>query len=125
MAMRNAALSRTLLLIMVAVGSWSALPSAERMGYPPEEFTPGRQKRAKALGSGTVLMFGASGPTPGTRFRQDNDFYYLTGFEGLNAALVMDLHSGASFMFLPKLTEREIRYEGGNWLEEPGAARKQ
>ena len=122
--MRHAAVKRTLAVIVIALGISTAIPSAERMGYPPEEFTARRQKLTKALGSGTVLLFGASGPTPGTRFRQDNDFYYLTGNEGLNAAFVMDLSSGASFMFLPKLTEREIRYEGGNWLEEPGAARK-
>jgi Xaa-Pro aminopeptidase len=123
--MRHAALTRTLALIVIALGLATAMPSAERMGYPPEEFTARRQKLAKALGgNGTVLLFGASGPTPGTRFRQDNDFFYLTGSEGLNAAFVMDVASGASFMFLPKLTEREIRYEGGNWLEEPGAAKK-
>src|SRR5262245_18654469 len=124
MAMRHAALSRTLALITLVISVWSSYPSAERTGYPAEEFTARRQKLAKALGSGTVLMFGASGPTPGTRFRQDNDFYYLTGFEGLNAALVMDVSSGASYLFMPKLTAREIRYEGGNWLEEADAAKK-
>jgi len=118
MGMRNVA------LIALILGIWTALPQAERMGYPPEEFTARRQKLAKALGTGTVLMFGATAPTPGTRFRQDNDFYYLTGNEGLNAALVMDVPTGQAYLFLPKLTPREIRYEGGNWLEEAGAAKK-
>jgi len=115
---------RTLGLLTIVVGLWTAIPSAERMGYTAEEFTARRQKLAKTLGTGTLLMFGASGPTPGTRFRQDNDFFYLTGNESLNAALVIDLPSGASYLFLPKLTEREIRYEGGNWLEESDAAKK-
>ena len=35
-------------------------------------------------------MFGATTASPGVRFRQDNDFFYLTGNESLNAALVMD-----------------------------------
>ncbi|HKE86459.1 MAG TPA: Xaa-Pro peptidase family protein [Vicinamibacterales bacterium] len=122
--MRHASLMKVLALLTMIVALWSALPSAERMGYPPEEFTARRQKLAKALGTGTVLMFGATGPTPGTRFRQDNDFFYLTGNEALNAALVMDVPSGASYLFLPKLTAREIRYEGGNWLEEADAAKK-
>src|SRR6185436_15004945 len=125
MGMRNASMIAEakafalLLVVMLAISS--ALPHAERMGYPPEEFTARRQKLAKALGTGTVLMFGATAPTPGTRFRQDNDFYYLTGNEGLNAALVMDAATGQAYLFLPKLTPREIRYEGGNWLEEAGA----
>jgi len=122
--MRHAALSRTLLIIATAIAFWTALPNAERMGYPPEEFTARRQKLAKALQSGTLLMFGVTAPTPGTRLRQDNDFYYLTGFEGLNAALVMDVPSGAAYLFMPKLTAREIRYEGGNWLEEADATKK-
>jgi Xaa-Pro aminopeptidase len=123
--MRNAAVIRTRVgLVMLFLAAWTILPGAERMGYSPEEFTARRQKLAKALQSGTVLMFGATAPTPGNRFRQDNDFYYLTGFEGLNAALVMDLPSGAAYLFMPKLTAREIRYEGANWLEDADAAKK-
>ena len=94
------------------------------MGYPPEEFTARRQQLAKALQRGTLVMFGATAAPAGLRFRQDHDFYYLTGNESLNAVLVMDVPSGASHLFLPKLSEREIRYEGGNWLEDDGAARK-
>ena len=39
-------------------------------------------------------MFGATQPPAGLRFRQDNDFYYLTGNESLNAVLVMDAGEG-------------------------------
>jgi Xaa-Pro aminopeptidase len=117
-------MTKTLAMIVLALGLCTAIPSAERMGYPAEEFTARRQKLAKALGSGTVLMFGATSHIPGTRFRQGNDFFYLTGNESMNAALVMDAATSASYLFLPKLTAREIRYEGGNWLEEGDAARK-
>ena len=117
-------MTKTLAMIVLALGLCTAIPSAERMGYPAEEFTARRQKLAKAVGSGTVLMFGATSHIPGTRFRQDNDFFYLTGNESMNAALVMDAATSASYLFLPKLTAREIRYEGGNWLEEGDAARK-
>jgi len=110
--------------IVVATLIASALPSAERMGYPPEEFTARRQALAKVLQRGTLLMFGGTSPIPGVRFRQDNDFYYLTGNESFNGALVMDVASGASHLFLPKLSATEIRYEGGNWLDEPDAAKK-
>jgi Xaa-Pro aminopeptidase len=111
-----------LVIAAFAILSTSA-PRAERMGYPPEEFAARRAKLAGALQRGTLVMFGATGPSPGIRFRQDNDFFYLTGNESLNAALVMDAATGDSHLFLPKLSATEIRYEGGNWLEEPDAAR--
>ncbi|MET0165704.1 MAG: Xaa-Pro peptidase family protein [Vicinamibacterales bacterium] len=103
---------------------WASTPAAERMGYPPEEFAARRQRLAAALKRGTLVMFGATTPAPGIRFRQDNDFFYLTGNEALNAALVMDAASGDAHLFMPKLTATEIRFEGPNWLEEPDAARK-
>jgi Xaa-Pro aminopeptidase len=113
-----------LTMLVVATMVATAFPAAERIGYPPEEFAARRQQLAKVLQRGTLVMFGATGPTAGVRFRQDNDFYYLTGNESMNSALVMDLPSGASYLFLPRLTERQTRYEGGNWLDEAGAAKK-
>ena len=119
MAMRHLAACLTFLALV-----WTASPMAERMGYPPEEFAGRRQRLAKAIGGGTIVMFGATNPEPGVRFRQDNDFFYLTGNESLNAVVVIDAGSAASHLFLPKLSPTEVRYEGGNWLEEPDAARK-
>jgi Xaa-Pro aminopeptidase len=102
--------------------------SAERLGYSPEEFAARRARLVQALQAqnlgGLVVMFGSTAPTPGIRFRQDNDFYYVTGNEALNAVLVMDVASGAAHVFMPKLSAREIQYEGANWLDEPGAAKK-
>ena len=126
MGMRHLAapLRRVLPALLVALVLWPAAPSAERMGYPPEEFSARRQRLARALERGTVIMFGATTPQAGLRFRQDNDFFYLTGNEALNAVLVMDAGSGAAHLFMPKLSPGEIRYEGPNWLEEPDAAKK-
>jgi len=129
MALRDvAAIAATRLrltrLVVVLWVIWATTPSAERMGYAPEEFAARRQRLASALERGTLVMFGATAPTSGLRFRQDNDFFYLTGNEALNAALVMDAATGDAHLFMPKLSPTEIRYEGPNWLEEPDAARK-
>ena len=70
------------------------------------------------------MVLGLGDGRPGLRFRQDNDFYYLTGNESLNAVLVMDAERGDAHLFMPKLSATEIRYEGGNWLEERDAAKK-
>jgi Xaa-Pro aminopeptidase len=58
------------------------------------------------------------------RFRQDHDFYYLTGSEALNAVLVMDVASGETHVFMPKLSATHVQFNGGNWLDESDAARK-
>jgi len=108
-------------LVLLTMPAW---PQAERLGYPPEEFAARRQRMAAALGGGTLMLFGATSPQPGVRFRQDNDFYYLTGNESLNAVLVMEAPSGASHLFLPSLSASDVQYGGGNWLNETDAARR-
>jgi Xaa-Pro aminopeptidase len=105
-------------------GGWLA---AERFGYPPEEFTARRARlvdalRAESPDAGTLILFGRSVPIPGVRFRQDHDFYYLTGNEALNAVLVMDVQTGAAHLFMPKLSATQVQFEGGNWLDEKDAA---
>ena len=103
--------------------------TAERFGYPPEEFTARRERlvtalRAQVPDRGTVILFGAGTTTPGVRFRQDHDFYYLTGSEALNAVLVIDVASGEAHIFMPKLSATQVQFDGGNWLDESDAARK-
>ena len=108
--MRNVFVAATLILF-----SFVTLP-AERTGYPPEEFTARRKALASALGQGTVVLFGKTMPAVSVRFRQDNDFYYFTGNEDLNAVFVMDSATAASWLFLPAQSAGEIRSDGKNWL---------
>ena len=93
MGMRHAAAmsSQSVLRLACAVvaARWSLrgdCRSAERMGYPPEEFAARRQQLAKRAPARARSSCSAPpAPTPGVRFRQDNDFFYLTGNEALNA----------------------------------------
>jgi Xaa-Pro aminopeptidase len=115
--------AKKLTIAFVLAACVAAAPGAERMGYSADEFAGRRQRLAKTIERGTLVLFGATEASPGIRFRQDNDFFYLTGNEGVNAVLVMDAPSGLSHLFIPKLSPVEVRYEGGNWLEEQDAAR--
>ena len=108
--------------ILIALVILTTSTLAERLEYPPEEFLARRDLLAKNIDGGLLLMFSSTLPTPGIRFRQDHDFFYLTGNESLNAVLVMDLSSGDSHLFLPKLSAVEIKYEGVNWLNETDSA---
>ena len=106
--------------ILTAILAVLILPAgaavAQRQGFPPEEFTARRLALAKSLGPGTVLLGGRTMALNGIRFRQDNDFFYLTGNEDLNAVLVMDTPGGDSWLFLPPQNASEIRSDGRNWL---------
>ncbi len=111
---------------------------AQRLDYPPAEFTERRNKLCAAvngmspspeleqesLGSadaGTIVLFAATEPALGIRFRQDHDFYYLTGNEDKNAILALDLADCGAALFLPPQTEREASRDGWNWLSQEGA----
>jgi Xaa-Pro aminopeptidase len=101
--------------------------SAQRAGFPPEEFTARREALAKRVRTGLVVLFGDTMPDIGVRQRQDNDFYYFTGNEDLNAVFVMDAASAESHLFLPSQNSSEVRSDGRNWLgrgaEEMASAR--
>lgn len=112
-----------LAIVMGALAALTFEAGATRLGYPPEEFVARRQALAKALGSGTVVLFGRTEPPAGIRFRQDNDFYYFTGNESLNAAMVMNGATGAATLYLPHQSAGEIRALGRNWLEDPEAGK--
>jgi Xaa-Pro aminopeptidase len=96
---------------------------AQRISYPPEEFAARRQVLCESVGNqGFILMFGKTVVPAGVRVRQDNDFFYLTGNEDLNAVLFMDAASCAASLFLPSQTEREASRDGWNMLYDESAA---
>lgn len=96
---------------------------AQRVSYPPEEFAARREALCDTVGrEGLILMFGKTMVAAGIRFRQDNDFFYLTGNEDLNAILAMDAASCEAYLFLPAQTEREASRDGWNLMYQEGAA---
>lgn len=112
----------TALLLAVAL-TWTAPAPAQRYEYPPEEFTARRHALCERLGDeGMVMLFGKTMPAVGVRFRQDNDFFYLTGNEDLNAAAAIDLSDCSTHLFLVTQTEREASRDGWNWLYQEGVA---
>ena len=64
-------------------------------------------------------MFGSTMPLNGIRFRQDNDFYYLTGNADVNAVLVMDAATGRR-VAVPARTGRP---RNPYWTERTGSRR--
>ena len=90
---------------------------AQRTGYSKEEFMRRRAALMKACLDGIVILFGDGLPSPGTHFRQDNDFFYFTGVEDLNAIAAMTPRTGQTYLFLPQQSPREKMVSGLNTLE--------
>lgn len=99
----------------------AALPAAAQP-FASEECAARRARLMAEAGTGLIILFGATDAPPGSRFRQDNDFFYLTGCDDRGAVLVMLAAQGQAHLFLPEQGPREILVEGANRLGQEGVA---
>lgn len=79
--------------------------------FSPDDFAKRRAKVMEQIGDGIVIMQGAELPEAYVKFRQDNNFYYLTGVEMPNAVLVLDGKEKRSVLFLPDKIPGDIKDE--------------
>ena len=78
--------------------------------FPPEEFAARRAVLVEEIGSQAIaLLQGAPSPTGYVRFRQSNEFFYLTGIEAPHAYVLVDGRTGTSSLYLP---HRNLSREG-------------
>jgi|WetSurMetagenome_2_1015567.scaffolds.fasta_scaffold67721_2 Xaa-Pro aminopeptidase len=110
------------LLATLAVAVSAGVALAQRTGYSKSEFARRRQAIMQETGGGLIVLFGNDRREGAGHFRQDNDFYYFTGLEDVNAILVMAPRTKESFLFLPEQNPREIMIEGANLLKDPKGA---
>ncbi|HMC78440.1 MAG TPA: aminopeptidase P N-terminal domain-containing protein [Vicinamibacterales bacterium] len=87
---------------------------------PKEEFAARRATLLQKIGDGVAVMQGAAETSSYEKFRQSNQFYYLTGVETPRAILVIDGRAKSSTLFLNPTDERMERSEGP--LLGPGGA---
>ncbi len=81
--------------------------------FPPDEFAERRSKIFDAMGEDAIVVLQGEPTQRGyTRFRQSNEFYYLTGIEVPHAYLLLDGASRKSTIFLPHRNESRERSEG-------------
>lgn len=81
--------------------------------FPPEEFAERRARVFDAIGpNAAAVIQGAPSPEGYARFRQSNEFYYLTGIEVPHAYLVLDGSTQQTTLFLPHRHEARERGEG-------------
>lgn len=113
-------LSLRLTLILFLLPA-TLLPALDRQ--PAADYHPRRVQLSSALNQGVAVLFAAEEPvTDFTPYRQDSDFYYLTGWNQPGAALLIvapsaadDLHTARTYreiLFLPTRNLRNERYTG-------------
>ena len=79
--------------------------------FPIDEFARRRAAVADAIGNGVAVLQGMPATGAFDLFRQDNDFFYLSGVETPHAYLTIDGRTGRSVLYLlpvdPVLLEKE------------------
>ena len=106
------------LLLSLLLGLTTAVVAQDGMplfteDFPPSEFADRRNKVFDAIGAESIVVLQGEPTQRGyTRFRQSNEFYYLTGIEIPHAYLLMDGSSRRSTIFLPHRNRGRERSEG-------------
>ncbi len=81
-----------------------------------KEFHAGRRAELlKRVGDELLVFRGLAGSRENLAFRQDKNFWYLTGVESPGAALVLDGKSGTQILFLPEQDLRRESWNGEIW----------
>ena len=114
---------RPLFLVVLAL-LCSSTAYAERMGYPPGEFAARREKLAAAAAARRcIVMFGATEATPGAALPPGQRLL-LSHRQRVAERRARDRrgHQGVAPLSA-QADAAQIRYEGGNWLDEPDAAK--
>ena len=85
--------------------------------FTPDDFAARRNKVMEKIGDGILVLQGAEMTEAYIKFRQDNNFYYLTGVEVPDAVLIIDGKKKESYLLVPDYISNDIKTEA---LIKPG-----
>ncbi|MCP3918312.1 MAG: aminopeptidase P family protein [bacterium] len=101
---------------LVPAGSLERAADGEPICGLGRDFHSGRRALLREKVESGVLVFRGLGvPRANVSFSQDKAFWYLTGVETPDAALVMDAASGREVLFVNRPSEWRERWEGEIW----------
>ena len=98
--------------VLVVTSAASAQPPLFTDALPAEEFAARRARVMEQIGDGAVVIQGAAEYPAYVKFRQNNQFFYLTGVEVPRSILIIDGRAKAATLFLNPRDERMERSEG-------------
>jgi Xaa-Pro aminopeptidase len=105
-------MSFVLLTVLASAASVLAQPPLFTDALPKAEFEARRTRLLEQIGDGAVVIQGTAETPSYVKFRQNNQFFYLTGVEVPRALLVIDGKTKTSTLFLNPRDERAERSEG-------------
>lgn len=112
-------LAASLLLVSSAASAQALFTDS----LPKEEFAERRARLMEKIGDGIAVIQGTAETGNSLKFRQNNQFYYLTGVEVPRAILLVDGKTRRSALFLPPRNEARERSEGPILSPGPEAVR--
>ena len=102
------------LLIILAVVANTVCAQEMFKYFTPDDFAKRRAKVLEQIGDGIAILHGAELPEGYVQFRQDNNFFYLTGVEIPNAKLILDGKEKTAILFVPDRMSGDIKKEA--WI---------
>ena len=114
----NRFLSRTALIVFLIL--CADLACANDSSF----YAARRSALMKKIEGSAAILEGAPDTRAYIPFRQDNDFYYLTGVETPNALLMLDASQHRSILFLPLRDAETAKWEGPGLAPGPDAQSK-
>ena len=79
--------------------------------FTPDDFAKRRAKVMEQIGDGIAILQGTELPEAYIKFRQDNNFYYLTGVEIPGAILILNGKSKTATLLVPDNIPGDIKPE--------------
>lgn len=103
---------RKLLLLLTAATFYITAPAQQLWKYfTAEDFDKRRNTVMEQIGDGIALLQGAGMTESYTKFRQDNNFYYLSGVEMPDAILMLNGKTKTSILFVPTDVPSDLKDE--------------
>lgn len=103
----------TLVLLICCCSFLSQQLPAQTMWkyFTAADFAARRNRVMEKIGDAVAILQGASLPEGYIKFRQDNNFYYLSGVETPDAIMVIDGKNKKSTLYLPDDVYKDIKQE--------------
>jgi Xaa-Pro aminopeptidase len=103
---------RTIVLGLIVLAPAVAQPQLFTDSLPKQEFAERRARLMERIGDGIVVVQGATEDAAYVKFRQNNQFFYLTGVESPRGIVMMDGRTKTTTLYLMPRNERAERGEG-------------